>query len=309
MREDRRRQLAAPAELSPAPVSLPPHGPAGPIPTSAGIGLRFPHHDPVLAEKPPVAWLEVHPENYMGGGKPIAYLDRIRRDYPISLHGVGLSLGSADGLDAAHLARLRRLADRIEPSLVSEHLSWSALDGVHFPELLPLPLTEEALAVVSQNVEVMQDFLGRRILIENPSSYLRFRHSTIPEWEFITAVAQRTGCGILCDVNNIYVSACNHGFDPRRYLKALPPEHIGEIHLAGHKLRHFDDGRTIRIDDHGSRVCDEVWALYGDAIARFGRVPTLIEWDTHVPPLAVLVDEASKAHRILETETAHADAA
>ena len=309
MREDFRRQLAAPADLSPAPVSLPPHGPAGPISASAGIGLRFPHHESVLAEKPPVTWLEVHPENYMGGGKPIAYLDRIRRDYPISLHGVGLSLGSADGLDAAHLNRLRRLADRIEPSLVSEHLSWSAIDGVHFPELLPLPLTEEGLAVVCQNVQVMQDFLGRPILIENPSSYLRFRHSTIPEWEFITTVAERTGCGILCDVNNIYVSACNHGFDPRQYLKALPPKMIGEIHLAGHKLRRFDDGRMIRIDDHGSRVCDEVWALYNDAVARFGRVPTLIEWDSDVPPLSVLVDEAAKAERILGTETDHADAA
>jgi len=309
VRKDRWRQLATPPDLTPAPVNLPPHGPAGPIPASAGIGLRFPHHDAVLAEKPPVAWLEVHPENYMGGGKPIAYLDRIRRDYPISLHGVGLSLGSADGLGAAHLARLRRLADRVEPGLVSEHLSWSALEGVHFPELLPLPLTEEALAVVSQNVEVMQDFLGWRILIENPSSYLRFRHSTIPEWEFITCVAERTGCGILCDVNNIYVSACNHGFDARQYLKALPSGAVGEIHLAGHMLRQFDDGRTIRIDDHGSRVCDEVWALYREAIARFGRVPTLIEWDTDVPQLAVLVDEAVKAQSILETETAHADAA
>jgi uncharacterized protein (UPF0276 family) len=242
----------------------------------AGIGLRFSHHDAVVTEKPAIAWFEVHPENYMGGGKPIAYLERIRRDYPISLHGVGLSLGSADGLDAAHLDRLRRLADRIEPGLVSEHLSWSAIEDKHFPELLPLPLTEETLDVVCRNVEVMQGVLGRRILIENPSSYLRFRHSTILEWEFIAAVAQHTGCGILCDVNNIFVSAANHGFDPRQYLNALPPAAIGEIHLAGHRLRRFDDGRTIRIDDHGSRVCGEVWALYRDAIARFGRVPTLI---------------------------------
>jgi uncharacterized protein (UPF0276 family) len=289
-------------------VKFPPHGPAGPIPASAGIGLRFPHHESVLADKPAVAWLEVHPENYMGGGRPIAYLEQIRRDYPISLHGVGLSLGSADGLDAVHLARLRRLSERIKPGFVSEHLSWSAVGGVTFPELLPLPLTEEALGVVCQNIEVMQDFVGQRILIENPSSYLRFRHSTIPEWEFIAAVAERTGCGILCDVNNIYVSACNHGFDPRQYLKTLPADRIGEIHLAGHKLRRFDDGRTIRIDDHGSRVCDEVWALYGEAVARFGRVPTLIEWDTDVPPLSVLVDEAATAERLLGTDTAHADA-
>jgi uncharacterized protein (UPF0276 family) len=290
-------------------VSIPRHGQLGPIPASAGIGLRFPHHDAVLDEKPAVAWLEVHPENYMGGGKPLAYLDRIRRDYPLSLHGVGLSLGSADGLDATHLIRLRRLADRVEPGLVSEHLSWSAFEGVHFPELLPMPLTEETLAILCRNVEVMQDFLARRVLIENPSSYLRFRHSTIPEWEFIGAVAERTGCGILCDVNNIYVSACNHGFDLRRYLQALPADKVEEIHLAGHKLRRFDDGRAIRIDDHGSRVAVEVWALYRAAIARFGRVPTLIEWDTDVPPLAVLLDEAAKADRILATESAHADAA
>jgi uncharacterized protein (UPF0276 family) len=180
---------------------------------------------------------------------------------------------------------------------------------VHFPELLPLPLTEEALAVVCRNVEVMQDFLSRRILIENPSSYLRFRHSTIPEWEFIAAVAERTGCGILCDVNNIFVSACNHGFDAYGYLRALPVDSVSEIHLSGHQLRRFDDGRAIRIDDHGSRVTTEVWALYREAVARFGRVPTLIEWDTDVPPLAVLLDEAAKADRILATEPAHADAA
>src|SRR5713101_9597433 len=170
-------------------------------------------------------------------------------------------------------------------------------------------MTEEALAVVCRNVETMQNFLGRRVLVENPSSYLRFRHSTIPEWEFISAVARDTSCGILCDANNIFVSACNHGFDPRRYLQALPADKVEEIHLAGHQLRRFDDGRAIRIDDHGSRVAAEVWALYREATARFGRVPTLIEWDTDVPPLTVLLDEATKADRILGTEPAHADAA
>ena len=245
----------------------------------------------------------------MGGGKPRACLDAIRRDYPISLHGVGVSLGSADGLDRLHLARLRHLCEQIEPGLVSEHLSWSGIGGMHFPELLPLPLTEEALAVVCRNVAATQDFLGQRILVENPSSYLRFRHSPVPEWEFIAAVAERTGCGILCDVNNIYVSGCNLGFDPQHYLAALPPERIGEIHLAGHTLRRFDGGRSIRIDDHGSRVSAAVWALYRDAIACFGRVPTLIEWDTDVPPLEVLIDEACSAERILAMERAHADAA
>ena len=280
--------------------------PRAPVPASAGIGLRFPHHRAVLEERPPAAWFEVHPENYMGGGTPLKYLDAIRRDYPLSLHGVGLSLGSADSLDERHLFRLRRLAERVEPGLVSEHLSWSATGGTHFADLLPLPLTEEALGAVCRNVEVAQDFLGRRILVENASTYLRYRHSTIPEWEFIAAVAARTGCAILCDVNNIFVSACNHGFDARRYLRSLPAERIGEIHLAGHKLREFDDGRSIRIDDHGSRVCKQVWELYAEAVTLFGRVPTLIEWDTDVPPLAVLLEEAAQAQSIMTTELADA---
>jgi hypothetical protein len=271
--------------------------------------LRFPHHRVVLDTKPSVCWFEVHPENYMGGGTPLACLDAIRRDYPLSLHGVGLSLGSADGLDARHLERLKRLADRIAPGLVSEHLSWNAIDGKHFADLLPLPMTEEALAVVCRNVAAAQDFLGRPILIENPATYLRYRHSIIPEWEFIAAVVERTGCGVLCDVNNIFVSACNHGFDARRYLSGLPREHVTEVHLAGHKLRKFDDGRAIRIDDHGSRVCPEVWALYEMAVALFGRRPTLIEWDTDVPPLEVLLGEAAAAEKIMTSDFAHAVAA
>jgi uncharacterized protein (UPF0276 family) len=278
----------------------------GSIPASAGIGLRFQHHRAVLEDRPPVAWFEVHPENYMGGGTPPAYLDAVRRDYPLSLHGVGLSLGSADGLDERHLSRLRRLVERVEPGLVSEHLAWSAAGGRHFADLLPLPLTEEALAVVCRNVEVTQDFLGRPILVENASSCLRYRHSTIPEWEFIAAVAARTGCAILCDVNNVFVNAFNHCFDPCRYLRALPAARIGEIHLAGHRLRRFDDGRAIRIDDHGSRVCREVWTLYAESVALFGRVPTLIEWDTDVPPLALLLEEAAQAQSIMTAELADA---
>ena len=283
------------------PRRLPDAG--SPIPPQAGIGLRFRHHREVLARRPRVSWLEVHSENYMSGGTAFACLDALRDDYPISLHGVGLSLGSVDALDRAHLARVCDLVARIDPGLVSEHLSWSTVESTYLADLLPLPLTEEALGVVCRHVDEVQAALGRRILVENPSTYLRFAHSTIPEWEFIGAVAARTGCGILCDVNNIYVSACNHGFNPERYLAALPAEAIGEIHLAGHATRELPGGRTLRIDDHGSRVCDAVWSLYTLALECFGPRPTLIEWDTNVPRLDVLLDEAAIATRHLrETE-------
>jgi len=271
----------------------------GPIPAKAGIGLRFPHHAAVLDTLPDIAWLEVHTENYMGGGQPIAYLEMIRAHYPISLHGVGLSLGSAEGLDVAHLERIGEVARRIEPALVSEHLSWSVVDGLYIADLLPLPMTEEALDIVCRHVDQTQAYLRRRILVENPSSYLRWRHSTIPEWKFLAAVASRTGCGILCDVNNIYVSAANHGWDSSAYLAGLLPAAIGEIHLAGHSVRELGGGRVLRIDDHGSRVIPAVWGLYAAALARFGAVPTLIEWDTDIPELRVLIGEASRAETLL----------
>jgi uncharacterized protein len=293
--------------MSPAAVKRP-----NPIPAKAGIGLRFQHHQAVLDVAPDVAWMEVHTENYMGGGTPLAYLDAIRCDYPISLHGVGLSLGSAEGLDAAHLERIRAVAQRVEPGLMSEHIAWSLVDGTYLADLLPLPMTEEALAVVCRHVDQVQSCVKRRILVENPSTYLRYRHSTIPEWEFMAAVAERTGCGILCDANNIYVSCQNHGWDASNYLAALPPAAIGEIHLAGHSVRQLADGRSLRIDDHASRVIGEVWALYREALARFGPVPTLIEWDNDVPPLDVLLGEAEFAAALLvraEQEARHADAA
>jgi uncharacterized protein (UPF0276 family) len=270
------------------------------VPAQAGIGLRFRHHREVVESKPSVAWFEVHTENYMGGGAPLRYLEAVRRDYPVSLHGVGLSLGSAEGLDPAHLERVAQVVGRIEPGLVSEHLSWSVVDRRYLADLLPLPMTEEALGVVCANIARLQDRLKRRILVENPSSYLRYRHSIIPEWEFLAEAARRTGCGILCDVNNIYVSARNHGWNGSAYLAALPRQSIGEIHLAGHSVRTLEGGRELRIDDHGSRVSPEVWALYGEALARFGAVPTLIEWDTDVPPLEVLLEEAACASRLLE---------
>ena len=275
---------------------------AGTVPARAGIGLRFAHHRAVVESRPPVAWFEVHSENYMGGGPTPAILDQVRCHYPISLHGVGLSLGSADRLSPDHLARIRALIDRFEPGLVSEHLAWTSVDGVYLADLLPLPMTEEALDVVCRNVAQAQDALKRPLLIENPSSYLRYRHSTIPEWEFLAALVRRTGCGLLCDVNNIHVSCCNHGWSASDYLASLPPQAIGEIHLAGHALRQLDGGRIVLIDDHGSRVAPLVWALFTEAVARFGCVPTLIEWDTHVPSLDVLMEEARTAQQVLDRE-------
>ena len=234
----------------------------------------------------------------MGGGVPISYLDQIREHYPISLHGVGLSLGSDGPLDQAHLARLKTLIDRIEPGLVSEHLSWSVVDGIYLDDLLPLPYTEETMALVCQHINETQEFLARRILIENPSSYLRFKDSVIPEEEFIAEVARRTGCGILLDVNNVFVSASNFQFDSLTYIAAIPVDMVAEIHLAGHTINQVGDA-TIRIDDHGSRVCDAVWELYRATIKRFGVLPVLIEWDTRVPGLEVLVSEANKADQIM----------
>jgi uncharacterized protein len=270
-----------------------------PIPARAGIGLRFQHHQAVLECPPDVAFMEVHTENYMGGGTPIRCLEAVRRNYPVSLHGVGLSLGSAEGLDPVHLERIRQVAERIEPALMSEHIAWSVSGGAYLADLLPLPMTEEALDVVCRHVDQMQSTLRRKILVENPSTYMQFVHSTIPEWEFMAAVATRTGCGILCDINNIFVSAKNHDWDGSAYVAALPTEAIGEIHLAGHSVRQLPDGGSLRIDDHASCVSDEVWSLYGEALRRFGPIPTLIEWDNNVPPLDTLVAQACRADALI----------
>jgi uncharacterized protein len=272
----------------------------GRVVRESGIGLRSAHVAEMLATRPAVGWLEVHAENYMGGGPAVRALDRLRRDYPVSVHGVGLSLGTATGLDRAHLERLAALVERLEPALVSEHLSWSIAEGIYLNHLLPLPYTPESLALVSEHVERVQDRLGRRLLVENPSSYLRFRHSPIPEPEFLNALARRTGCGLLCDVNNVYVSGENLGDDPTSYLEALDAEVVAEIHLAGHAVNDAD-GCRILIDDHGSRVAPAVWRLYARALARFGAVPTLLEWDTHLPTLAVLLDEAATAGALLRS--------
>jgi uncharacterized protein len=257
-----------------------------------GIGLRAPHLAEIEASRPAIGWLEVHAENYMTETPALHRLERLRRDHVVSLHGVALSLGSADGLDRDHLARLKSLADRLEPGLVSEHLAWSAVGGVYLNDLLPLPYTPATLKLFCDHVDEAQACLGRRLLVENPSAYLRYRHSVIPEAEFLSEVARRTGCGILCDVNNVYVCAQNFGFDPEAYLDALPVAAVGEIHLAGHSRAEDVD---ILIDDHGSRVAAPVWALYRRALSRFGRVPTVVEWDANLPPLETLVDEACLA--------------
>ena len=261
----------------------------------AGIGLRPPHYRAMLDVMPDVSFLEVHSENFFGdGGQPLKYLTKFREDYAISTHGVGLSLGSTDPLSLEHLKKLKRLVDLIEPALVSEHLCWVGVNGRFLNDLLPLPYTTESLDHVVARVYEVQDFLKRPILVENVSSYLEFVDSTIPEWEFVREVAHRAGCQILLDVNNIYVNAVNHDFDALTYLDSIAPGSVGEIHLAG-----FQDTGDILIDTHGAAVSDEVWKLYRYAIARFGNVPTLIEWDTDIPVLPVLLDEAQKANRIL----------
>jgi uncharacterized protein (UPF0276 family) len=260
-----------------------------------GIGLRAAHYGDFLAGRPRIGWLEVHSENYFGaGGYDLHVLEHVRRDYPLSLHGVGLSLGSADGLRERHLAKLQKLVERVDPLLVSEHLCWGAHGERHFNDLLPLPYTDEALALMAGRVEQVQSILRREILIENVSGYLQYRDSAMPELEFVAEVARRSGCGILLDINNLYVNSVNHGFDPVAALDAIPAHSVKEIHLAGHTR-----GDLCLIDDHGSRVIDAVWQLYATAIARLGAVRTLIEWDTAFPALDVLLDEARKAGTIL----------
>jgi uncharacterized protein (UPF0276 family) len=277
---------------------VPPAATGSPVPAGAGIGLRAPHHLEVLSDAPAVAWFEAHTENYFAdGGAHVSVLARIRANYPLSLHGVGLSLGSADPLDTQHLKRVRRAVRRFEPALVSEHLSWSSVGGRFANDLLPLPYTDEALRHVSSRIAQVQDFLGRRILIENVSSYLQFECSRMPEWEFLSAVAAESGCGILLDLNNIYVAARNFGFEAQRYLDAMDPCAVREIHLAGHSSVEFE-GQELLIDTHGTPVCDAVWSLYRAALRRFGDVPTLIEWDTDIPALKVLMAEAAKAEAL-----------
>jgi hypothetical protein len=265
----------------------------------AGIGLKAEHYRAILESHPDVGFFEIHAENYMGdGGPPHRYLTAIREHYPISLHGVGLSIGGSAPLDRNHLARLRALSDRYEPGLFSEHLAWSTHDTGYLSDLLPLPYTRETLQRVCDHIDETQEATGRQMLLENPSSYLRFEESTFAEADFIAEIARRTGCGLLLDVNNVFVSAHNLGADARAYIAAYPLQQIQEIHLAGHDV--VADEGSVLIDAHASPVAEDVWSLYADVIARTGPLPTLIERDNKVPPLADLVAEARMADRMLD---------
>jgi uncharacterized protein len=268
-----------------------------PIPVSAGIGLRPAHYDRVIEQRPAVAWFEVHAENHMTGGHLTTSLRDIALDYPLSLHAVGLSLGSTSPPEYSHLARLQDLVAELHPDLVSDHLSWSAVDGVHLPDLLPLPYTEEALRVVIRNISVVQEKLRRRLLIENPSRYLSLPDSTMSEGEFLSEIVLRTGCGVLLDVNNLYVTAVNMGASPLTmlsdFLSQISPDDIGEIHLAGHTLVSLASGGSLLVDDHGSNVCAEVWALFEATVAQLGPVPTLVEWDNNLPSFETLHAQAA----------------
>ncbi|MXP61885.1 DUF692 domain-containing protein [Roseomonas sp. M0104] len=269
------------------------------LPPAAGVGFKPRHFEHILSGPQPLGFIEVHAENYMGqGGPPHAQLARLRQDYALSLHGVGLSIGGAQPLDAAHLRRLRALCDRYAPASFSEHLAWSSHGPAFLNDLLPLPYTEATLARVVAHVAEVQDCLGRQMLLENPATYLGFAESRIPETEFLAEVARRTGCGLLLDVNNVVVAAANQGFAPRAYLAAFPLAMVGEIHLAGHAAVPAG-AATLLIDAHGTPVDDQVWALYAEVLARTGPVATLIEWDNDVPAWPVLRREAARAGALL----------
>ena len=259
-----------------------------------GLGLRVDHYESVLETLPPVDWFEIISENYLvPGGKPHHYLERIRAHYPMVMHGVSLSIGSSDPLDFDYLKQLRQLVDKVEPAWVSDHLCWTGVNGYNMHDLLPLPYTEEAIGHVAERVAQVQEFLGRRILLENVSSYVTYRDSGISEWEFLRAVAEASDCLILLDINNIFVSAHNHGFEPVEYIEGIPPERVWQFHLAGHSY----EGDYI-VDTHDAPVIDPVWDLYARALRRFGPVSTMIERDDRIPPLEDLLAELGRAREI-----------
>ena len=275
------------------------------IPASAGVGFKSDHLAAILADPGSVGFLEVHAENYMGdGGPPHRTLERVRRDFPLSLHGVCMSIGGPDPLDEDHLSRFAALCERYEPGLISEHLAWSTHEDVFLNDLLPLPYTDETLAHVCGHIDRMQEATGRRMLLENPATYVVFDNSAMSETDFLRAVVARTGCGLLLDINNVFVSATNHGYSARAYLAAFPLGHVGEIHLAGHTEQEDDEGAPLLIDSHDRPVADPVWTLYEEVIARTGPIPTLVEWDSDLPEWPVLRGEADSANAILERHAA-----
>ncbi|MDF8357993.1 MULTISPECIES: DUF692 domain-containing protein [Ensifer] len=285
------------SRLAPVGPHLPKHEIAG----LAGTSFKHQHLQAILADDACGGFFEIHAENYMGaGGPPHAALARIRQDFPVSLHGVSMSIGGPQPLDKAHLGRFKALVDRYEPALVSEHLAWSTHETTFYNDLLPLPYTEATVARVSDHIDEVQDAIGRRLLLENPSTYVTFQDSTMSETVFIRELVKRTGCGLLLDINNVFVSATNQGYSALAYLDDFPLEHVGEIHLAGHAEQQDDEGDLLLIDSHDGPVADAVWKLYDIVIARVGAIPTLIEWDSAIPDWPVLKREATAAQTILD---------
>jgi uncharacterized protein len=271
-----------------------------PIPPRAGVGLKPKHYRDILEGAPDIGFFEVHAENYMGaGGPPHRYLTAIRERYPLSLHGVGLSIGADRPLDRDHLNRLKQLNERYEPGLFSEHLAWSTHDATYLNDLLPVPYTEETLQRVAEHIDEVQEVVGRQMLLENPSTYLAFSESTYSEIDFIAEVARRTGCGLLLDVNNVHVASTNQEWDPVAYIDAYPLDRVREIHLGGHAPETDEAGRPLLIDTHDREVADIIWKLFEHTIGRTGALPTLIEWDSDVPAWPVLKTEAERAEAIL----------
>ena len=272
------------------------------LPHGVGVSLKPDHYNFFIESPGSIDWLEVHPENYMTDGIALSYLEQIAVNIPLSMHGVGMSLGSADGVSADHLIKLKALVERYQPAQVSEHLSWSHWNQNYFNDLLPLPYTDETLELVTTNIQQVQEKLDRTILIENPSAYIEFKNNTYSETEFLKLLTQKTGCGLLLDINNIFVSCDNMGHDSYKYLDQIPQESVGEIHLAGHAVMPLIEDKTIRVDDHGSKVKEEVWKLYEYFCQQHQKkFPTLIEWDTNIPEIYTLLTEAGKAKTILES--------
>ncbi len=275
-----------------------------------GIGLRHPHIEQFAAQKPnDIGWVEVHSENYlMCGGLAFDNLLEIRKSYPVSLHGIGMSLGSASGLDDVHLAQIKNLMDAVDPFMISDHLSWNTVSEKFLPDLLPTPFNDEALEVFTRNISIAQDTFKRQILLENPSTYFEFTESTYSEAEFLNLLSQKTGAGIVLDVNNIYISGLNNGWSAEQYIADINPGIVHEIHVSGHSVKKISDHESLYIDSHDSRVCDAVWLLYQQALSKFGKLPTLVEWDVNIPKLEILLQEAQKAESYINSfqEVIHA---